>query len=98
MHGPMSDVASRPSPTRSDFARVTNREINSLYTPLVHRHAARRRAALPGGAESAPDRAIHRQIQIGIIHHDDDVFPAHFQAAMLEIRRARLRDNPAHRR
>src|SRR5580704_101013 len=59
--------------------------------------AAGRGAALAGCAETAPDRAVDRQIEIGILHDDDDVLAAHLQAAMLESRRARFGDEPAYR-
>src|SRR6266852_1917591 len=53
---------------------------------LVNRHPAGRRAALPASSKSSPHCAIHRQIQIGIVHHDDDVLAAHLQRYVLEIR------------
>jgi hypothetical protein len=28
-------------------------------------------ASLPGGSESTPHRAIHRQVEIRVIHYDD---------------------------
>ena len=46
---------------------------------LVHRNAARRRAALARRAESAPHRAIDREVEIRVFHHDDDVLAAHLE-------------------
>src|SRR5580658_3530101 len=63
---------------------------------LLYSHAAGGRAALSGGAEAAPDRAFDGEVEIGIIHHDDDVFSAHFQMALLERRRAGHADDAAY--
>src|SRR5712692_5289718 len=63
---------------------------------IVYGDAARGRATLAGGAEPAPDGAVHREIQVGIVHHDDDVLAAHLQTAVLEHRRTAYRDLPAY--
>jgi hypothetical protein len=51
-----------------------------------------RRAALPGRAERAPDRAVDRQVHVRVVHHEDRVLSAHLQVQPLERRRAGLRD------
>jgi hypothetical protein len=64
----------------------------------VYSDAAGRGAALAGGAEAAPDGAVHREVELGVIHHEDDVLAAHLEVEVLEHRRAGLRDGAAHRR
>ena len=53
-------------------------------------HAAGRGAALAGGSEAAPDRAVDRKIEVGVVHHHDDVLAAHLEMDVLEGRRARF--------
>src|SRR6266404_1892678 len=62
---------------------------------LVHSDAAGCGAALTGGAEAAPDSAVDGEIEVGIVHHDDDVLAAHLEAAMLEFGCAGFRDQAA---
>jgi len=59
----------------------------------VDRHSAGRGAALAGGAEATPDGAVHREVQLGVVHHHDDVLAAHLQVAVLEGRGAGLGDH-----
>ena len=61
----------------------------------MHGDAARRGAALSRSAKSAPDCPVKGKIEVRVVHHDDDVFAAHFQAAVLEIRGAGLRHKAA---
>src|SRR6267142_556617 len=49
-------------------------------------------AALTGGAETAPDGAVDGEVEIGVVHHYDDVLAAHLEAAMFEFRRAGFGD------
>ena len=42
---------------------------------------------------AAPENSIERQIEIRIIHNDNDVLPAHFEMALLECWRAGLADD-----
>ena len=67
-----------------------------LIDLFVHHNATRRRAALPAGPESTPNRAIHRQVDLGVIHHHDHVLAAHLQAGVLEAPGGILRDLAAH--
>src|SRR5215472_12978790 len=84
-------VANSQRPGALDEAR------NKLFVnTFVHRDAARRGATLPRGAKPAPDGAVNGELQIRVVHHDDDVLAAHLQAAVFEIRRTRLRNDPAH--
>ena len=63
---------------------------------LLHDHPAGGGAALAGSAKAAPHCAIHRQVNIGVVQHDDGILPAHLQRAMLETFRRRLADHAAH--
>src|SRR6185436_20094716 len=55
-----------------------------IVYPLVHDDAARGRAPLPRRPEAAPDTAFHRQLQLRIVHHHDDVLAAHLEVHLLE--------------
>src|SRR6266403_1562247 len=46
---------------------------------LVNSHAAGSRAALPARPEPAPHRAFDSEIQVGIVHDEDDILAAHFE-------------------
>ena len=48
------------------------------------------RTALAGRAETSPYRAVHCEIQFGVIHDEDNVLPPHLEVMVLEIRRAFL--------
>ena len=63
---------------------------------LVHGDAAGGGAALAGGAEAAPDGAVDGEIEVGVVHDDDDVLAAHFQMALFERGRAGGADDAAH--
>src|SRR5439155_10585376 len=103
-HGPPLRVADRGSHFRSGVETVPDAErlgtcderIEELVVdPLVDHHAARGGAPLSGGAESTPYTSFNRELQIGVVHHDDDVFAAHFEVDFLERRRCLLRDRTA---
>ena len=44
--------------------------------PFLHDDAAGRGAALSGGAERSPQRALDCQIEVGIVEHDHRVLAA----------------------
>src|SRR6267142_2090116 len=54
-----------------------------LYEPVVNLvvqdEPAGRRTALTRRTERAPQHTLERQIQVGIVHHDHRVLPAHFE-------------------
>src|SRR4029077_2930911 len=76
------------------FLRAYRKARNEFpINTLVHRDAAGGRAPLSRGAKSAPDRAIDGQIEIGVLHHQNNVLAAHLQRATFEIWRAGLRNN-----
>ena len=80
-------------PTRSFFARSTIRVDELAGDALVHDDAAGGGAALAGGAERAPQRAVEREIEIRVVEHDHGVLAAHLQRAGLEAARQRLADD-----
>src|SRR5262245_22684946 len=58
-------------------------------------HATGRRTALPRGTEASPDASFDRQLQLCIVHDDDDVLAAHLEMDVLEAGRSILIDEPA---
>ena len=90
--GPICVAGSRPSPTRSACARATNSLEELVVHLLVHDDAAGRRAALAGRAESAPQAAFDRQLELRVVHDHDDVLAAHLEVHLLERRRRVLID------
>ena len=64
---------------------------------LLQQDAAGGRAALAGGAECAPQRAVEREIEIGVVEDDLRVFAAHLERNLLEGGGGALRDQRAHR-
>ena len=63
---------------------------------LVHGDAAGRSATLPGGPKAAPDGAIDGEVEVRVIHHDNDVFPPHLELAVLEAGGTGFADTAAH--
>src|SRR5688572_2460104 len=51
---------------------------------LVHDDAACRRTALPGRPESTPETPFDRQVELRVVHDDDDVLTAHLEVNLLE--------------
>ena len=51
----------------------------------MHDHAARRRAALAGGAEGRPDDPLDREVEVGVVHDDDPVLAAELEMDVLEL-------------
>ena len=94
-HGPMSTLSSRPLPTRSAFARARAARRTRRRRRAVDEEPRGRRAALAGRAERAPQRAVHREIHVGVVHDEDRVLAAHLEVQPLERRRARRRDDRA---
>jgi len=68
-----------------------------LVNAFVDTDTAGRCAALARSAEPAPDGAVHRQVEIRVVHHENNIFASHFEAVVFEGRRASLRDDPASR-
>ena len=80
------------------FTRATNASTKLLVDLLVHHDAARRRAALAGRAEAAPHAALHRELEVRVVHHHDDVLAAHLEVDLLERRRGVSRTRSGRRR
>ena len=59
---------------------------------LVHDRGAERRAALPGRAEAAEQRALDGQVEVGVGHHDQRVLAAQLEAGRLQVAPAQLAD------
>ena len=55
---------------------------------LVDDHAARRGAALAGGAERRPDDPVGGEVEVGVVHDDDRVLAAELEVDALEVVRA----------
>ena len=66
--------------------------------PFVDDDAAGRGAALSGRAEAAPQAAVDRQLEVGVVEDDDRVLAAHLEVDLLERRRGGLVHEPAGRR
>ena len=64
---------------------------------LVHDRRAERRAALAGRAEAAEQRALDREVDVGVVHHDHRVLAAELQARRLQVAAAQLADPRADR-
>ena len=64
---------------------------------LVHDRGAQRRAALARGAEAAEQRALDREVEVGVVHDDHRVLAAELQARRLEVAAAELADLAADR-
>src|SRR5919109_3506097 len=63
---------------------------------FLHNDAAGSRATLTGSSKGAPDGAIDREIEIGIIQNDHCVLAAHLQRAVLEGSRCSFTHQSAH--
>ena len=59
---------------------------------------AERRAALARRAEAAEQRALDREVDVGVVHHDHRVLAAELEARRLEVAAAQLADLRADRR
>ncbi len=67
-----------------------------LRNALLQQDAAGGGAALAGGAEGAPERAVEREIEIGVVEHDHGVLAAHLKRHLLEGGRGLLCHQRAH--
>ena len=63
---------------------------------LLHDRRAERRAALAGGAEAGEQRALDREIEVGVFHHDHRVLAAQLEARRLEVATAQRADLRPH--
>ena len=95
MSGPTSVPASRPSPSRSVDARGHQALHELVVNPVLQDQPAGRRAALPRRAERAPQHAVEREVEIGVVEHDLRVLAAHLERQPLVHAPARLADAAA---
>src|SRR5688572_33006699 len=51
----------------------------------MHDRRAERRAALAGGPETAEQRALHCEVQVGLGHHDERILATELEARRLEV-------------
>ena len=58
----------------------------------MHDRRAQRRAALAGRAEAAEQRALDREVDVGVVHHDHRVLAAELQARRLRVAARQLAD------
>ncbi len=63
---------------------------------LLQQDAAGGRAALAGGAESAPERAVEGEVEIGVVENDLRILAAHLERDLLEGGGGALRDQRAY--
>ena len=61
---------------------------------MLDDQSRRRGASLPGGAERSPERAVHRELHIGVVEHHDGVLAAELERALLEHPAAGLGHDP----
>ena len=64
---------------------------------LVDDRGAQRRAALARRAEAAEQRALDREVDVGVVHHDHRVLAAELQARRLQVAAAQRADLGADR-
>ena len=95
-HRPVQDVGVRVA-DRSRFQTVRELRDELVEHRLVDDRGAERRAPLPRGAEAAEQRALDRQIDVGVVHHDHRVLAAELQARRLHVATAELADLRADR-
>ncbi len=74
--------------SRSARARATSASVKSPSTPRCDDQPRRRGAALAGGAEGAPERALDGQLDVGVVQHHDAVLAAELERHLLEHRAA----------
>ena len=60
----------------------------------MHDRGAERRAALAGRPEATEQRALDREVEVGVGHHDERVLAAQLQARRLQVAAAQLADAP----
>ena len=62
---------------------------------LVQDDAAGGGAALAGGAEGSPERAVEGEVEVGVVEDDHGVLAAHLERAGLEVGGGGLSDDAA---
>ena len=71
-------------PTFKSFARCDELLGELRGDSLLQQDAAGGGAALAGGAERSPERAVEGEFEVGVVEDDLRVFAAHFEGDGLE--------------
>ena len=92
MTGPTSVSSSQPTPSRSFSASPDEPRRELVVDALLRDHAARRGAALAGGAERRPEDPLDGEVEVGVVEDDDRVLAAELEVDVLEAVGRVLRD------
>ena len=96
MSGPTSVPAFAAVAELQRLARASTSLRHELVVdPVLQDQAARGRAALAGGAERAPEHAVEREVEVGVVQHDLRVLAAHLERQALVHAPAGLADDAA---
>ena len=95
MTGPRSVSGSQSGPDAHLLGAFDQPLRERVCDLLVHDHAARRSAALAGRPERRPHDALHREVEIGVVHDDDPVLATELEVDVLEVVGCALRHEDA---
>ena len=90
-HRAVEDVLHRIA-DRAPFEALVEPPHELVVDVFVHDHRAERRAALARGAEAGEQRALDRQVEVGVVHHHERVLAAELEARRLEVAAAERAD------
>ena len=79
-HRAVEDVLRRVADRRGRARRSSSRAHELVVDGLVDDRGAERRAALAGRAEAAEQRALDREVEVGVVHDDHRVLAAELEA------------------
>ena len=85
------------SPTVADEPAAAQAGDEVVVQRLVHEGRAERRAALPGRAEAAEQRALHGEVEVGVGSNHKRVLAAELEAGRLQVAAGQLADAPPDR-
>ena len=94
MSGPTSVPFFRPSPSFIAARAIDQPAEELVVDARLQDQPARRRAALARRAERAPEHAVEREIEVGVVHDDHRVLAAHLERQALVHPAAGLADEP----
>ena len=95
-HRAVQDVLRRVADRRAAQPLVELADV-LVVDRLVDDRGAERRAALAGRAVAAEQRALDREVDVGVVHHDHRVLAAELEARRLQVAAAQLADLRADR-
>ena len=90
-HRPVEHVLHRVADRRAAQALVEPADELVVHARLDDR-GSERRAALAGGAEAREQRALDREVEVGVVHHDHRVLAAELEARRLQVAAAERAD------